>query len=113
MNKLDKNNEDIKIEDLVFEYIYDYENNTVENALSQSQGEILIPEVINYRTQKPGIALFIKRMVELHPDYVVQDDLIHRFKKKYKLSHYIGEALKDHPDGLHFREIAQMIRSRY
>ena len=98
MEKLLKNNEDLRIDDLTYEYIFEDKN--------MSEKDILLP-------QKSDIALFFSRVAELHPDYVMQDNIIHRFKKKYKLSHYIEEVLKEYPDGLHFREIAQKIHSRY
>lgn len=62
---------------------------------------------------KQDIGLFIKAIAELNDDYVIQDNSIHRFRKKFKLDHYIIEVLQDHPDGLHFREITSEIMSRY
>ena len=62
---------------------------------------------------KQSIALFIKAIGELNEDYVIQDNKLHRFRKKFKLNHYIGEVLQDYPDGLHFREITSEIISRY
>ena len=62
---------------------------------------------------KQNIALFIKTIGELNEDYVIQDNKLHRFKKKFKLNHYIIEILQDYPDGLHFREITSEIMSRY
>lgn len=62
---------------------------------------------------KQDISLFIKAIAELNEDYVIQDNMIHRFKKKFKLTHYIKEVLQDKPDGLHFREITSEIISRF
>ena len=62
---------------------------------------------------KQDIGLFIKAIAELNEDYVIQDNIIHRFKKKFKLTHYIKEVLQDKPDGLHFREITTEIMSMF
>lgn len=62
---------------------------------------------------KSELIAFLWAITELNEDYVLKDGLIHRFKKKYKLPHYISEVLKDKPDGLHFREITRIIIDKY
>ncbi len=66
-----------------------------------------------YLDKKESIIAFIKRVVELNPDYLISWSTIHRFRKKYKLKDYIHFILDDFPDWLHFSEINLKIRERY
>jgi hypothetical protein len=66
-----------------------------------------------YLDNKEYIITFIKKVVEMHPDYFVKDNIIHRFNKKYKLKDNILLILKEFPDGLHFSEINRKIQEKY
>lgn len=66
-----------------------------------------------YLDNKDAIIAFMKKVIEMHPDYIVQDDIIHRFNKRYKLRDYILFVLKEFPDGLHFSEINKKIHEMF
>jgi hypothetical protein len=66
-----------------------------------------------YFDNKEIIITFIKKVVEMHPDYVIQDDLIQRFNKKYVLREYISLILEEFSDGLHFSEINKKLTERF
>lgn len=58
-----------------------------------------------YINLKDNIIDFIKKVVELNEDYVVNWDIIHRFNKKYKLEDYVEMILEEFPNWLHYSEI--------
>lgn len=62
---------------------------------------------------KIEIIAFFRAITELNEDYVLADWFVQRFRKNYKLPHYIKEVLKENPDGLHFREITKVILDKY
>lgn len=66
-----------------------------------------------YLENKESIITFMKKVVEMHPDYVMQENIIHRFNKKYKLKDYILFILEEFPDGLHFSEINRQIKEKF
>lgn len=66
-----------------------------------------------YINLKDNIIDFIKKVVELNEDYVINWDIIHRFNKKYKLENYIEMVLENFPDWLHYSEINNKIKEKY
>lgn len=66
-----------------------------------------------YINLKDNIIDFIKKVVELNEDYVINWDIIHRFNKKYKLEDYIELILVNFPDWLHYSELNRMLKKEY
>lgn len=66
-----------------------------------------------YINLKDNIIDFIKKVVELNEDYVVNWDIIHRFNKKYKLEDYIEMVLENFPDWLHYSELNKILKKDY
>lgn len=97
IKRLRNNNEDILLEDIFYELI-------LEKILSKK---------IDYINFKEEIINYLKKIVELHDDYVINIDVIHRFKKKYKLEDYVEMILEKNLDWLHFSAINKEIREIY
>lgn len=95
--KLKWNNDDIKIEDIYYGFF------ASENLLDK----------YSILSEKPNLMPIIKSMVELDNDYLIQEDVAHRYNKKYKIDHCILEILKDYPDGLHFTEVKEKILEKF
>lgn len=100
LQRLERNNDDISIDDLAYEFIL--------NAKKPS-----LPNNLPILSKKKDIALFIARIAEIHKDYVLEWGILHRFNKKLKTAYYIENILKDNPDWLHFREITKRINTQY
>lgn len=66
-----------------------------------------------YINLKDNIIDFIKKVVELNEDYVINWDIIHRFNKKYKLEDYIEIVLENFPDWLHYLELNKILKENY
>ena len=66
-----------------------------------------------YMYIKDSIIDFIKKVVELNEDYVVNWGVIHRFNKKYKLEDYIEMVLENFPDWLHYSELNKILKKDY
>lgn len=96
-DKLKKNNEDIKIEDIYYGFIAS--ENLVEKYPILSEKIKIIP--------------LIKSLVELNNDYLITWEVIHRFKKKYKIDYCILEILKDYPDWIHYTDLRDQIQERF
>lgn len=95
--KLKNNNDDILMEDLFYELI-------LEGVLSKN---------IDYKTHKEEVVNYIKKLSDIHEDYVVKWDIIHRFNKKYKLEDYIELILVNFPDWLHYSELNKILKKDY
>lgn len=95
--KLKNNNDDILLEDLFYEII-------LEKILSKK---------IDYIQFKEYIINYLKKIIEIHDDYVINQDIIHRFNKKYKLEDYIEMVLEKFSDWLHYSEINSKIKYTY
>jgi hypothetical protein len=72
----------MSLEDLFYEIIF-------ENILTKK---------IDYIQFKEYIINYLKKIIELHDDYIINKDIIHRFNKKYKLEDYIEIVLENFPD---------------
>ena len=97
IKRLKNNNEDILLEDVFYELI-------LEKILSNK---------IDYINFKEEIINYLKKVIELQEDYVINIDVIHRFNKKYKLEDCIEMILEKFSDGLHFSEITKKINEIY
>lgn len=95
--RLKNNNDDILLEDLFYEII-------LEKILSKK---------IDYIEFKEYIINYLKKIIELHDDYVMNQDIIHRFNKKYKLEDCIELILENFSDWLHFSEITKKVKEIY
>lgn len=95
--KLKNNNDDMSLEDLFYEIIF-------ENILTKK---------IDYIQFKEYIINYLKKIIELHDDYIINKDIIHRFNKKYKLEDYIEIVLENFPDWLHYSEINIVLKNDY
>lgn len=67
----------------------------------------------DYTLMKDDILKFIATIVELNNDYAVNQGIVHRFNKKFKLVDYIYMILEKEQNWLHYSEINKIIKNKY
>ena len=90
--RLEKNNADLDIATLAGEH-------RCEDRFSHISLDFLRP--------------LLAKIVTSHPDYSMREGWAIRDKKRYRLREMIQMILADHPDGLHFTEIAKTVSERF